>query len=145
MKTRNLIALLMTILGWTLMSCDKAPFGENLQCNQAQIDKSFTAGTGELWCLSGSDLKIQFTDVVEDSRCNVSDITCVWAGRYVMAATLLYGGESIQDTFYAQHGWRDTLYTGPYKIILEKVKPETRESMEPLEDEAYNFDVVIRQ
>ena len=97
------------------------------------------------WCFEEADWKIRFGPFIEDSRCNVPDIVCVWAGRYVMAATIYNHGETVQDTFEAVYNWTDTIYQGPYQIILSKVYPEIRTSMEPLDPSNYSFDIIVKQ
>ncbi|HEX5112662.1 MAG TPA: hypothetical protein VFV79_07435 [Saprospiraceae bacterium] len=87
--------------------------------------------------------KITFGPFLEDSRCNVPEIDCVWAGRYVMAA-LIEGAETERDTFYAERDWRDTLHVYPYTIILNKVFPETRTTMGNLDSSAYSFEIIIK-
>lgn len=59
-----------------------------------------------------------------------------------MAATV-DNGETIQDTFYAEINWSDTLYLDR-QIILSKVYPETRISMEPLDTSKYSFDIIVK-
>ncbi|MDQ3017791.1 MAG: hypothetical protein M3R25_13855 [Bacteroidota bacterium] len=127
-----------------LMSCEKK-ITDNLSCNQIQLNKPFTAGIDDEFCLEGQDWKIKFGPFVEDSRCNVPTIQCVWAGRFVMGATITNNGEVLNDTFIAEHNWQDTLYNGPYKIILKTVKPEIRTSMEPLAPSAYSFEMLVTQ
>lgn len=62
-----------------------------------------------------------------------------------MAVTIDDQGESVQDTFYAEYNWTDTIYQGAYKVILSKVYPEERTSMEPLDPSAYSFEIIVKQ
>lgn len=125
-----------------LNSCDKKT--ENpLSCNHITLNTPFKARISEQWCVEAADWKITFGPFIEDSRCNVDGFDCVWAGRYVMAATI-EKGETVRDTFFAVHNWSDTLYHAPYQIILSKVYPETRLSMEPLDPAAYSFDIIVK-
>ena len=142
MKTSVLRALGLFFLILMINSCDKKTAGP--ECNEITLNQTFTAKINEQWCLEDADLKIRFGPFLEDSRCNVPNIDCVWAGRYVMGTTIDTGTE-IQDTFYAVHNWTDTLYHNSYRIILAKVYPEIRTSMEPLDDSAYSFDVIVKQ
>ena len=133
--------MLLLIPLMALTACDKKTTA-NLSCNQISLDIPFTAKIDETWCLD--DWKIRFGPFVEDSRCNVPGIECIWAGRYVMAATI-DNGETVQDTFYAVRDWRDTLYSGPYKVILNKVFPETRPTTDPLDPSAYLFEMIVKK
>ena len=122
--------------------CDQKS-DSGLPCNEIHLNQAFTARVGEDWCIPETGWKINFGPVVEDSRCNVTGIECVWAGRFVLAAAI-NNGDVIQDTFYAVSNWQDTLYSGPYKIYLNTVKPEMRESMEPLDPSKYSFEMVVK-
>lgn len=113
-------------------------------CNQAVLNKSFTAKIGEEWCLAGTDWKMKLDAVVEDSRCNVTNVDCVWAGRCVMAVTIDEDGSSLRDTFYAVHNWQDTLYSGSYAVYLNLIKPETRPTTDPIDAASYSFEMVIK-
>ena len=111
--------------------------------NQITLNQRFTAKIGETWCLPTENWEITFNATVEDSRCNVVDVECVWAGRCVLA-TNIDAGTSVRDTFYAVDDWRDTLIAGNHTIILDKVHPVTRPSTDPLPESAYAFDVIVK-
>lgn len=142
MKKYNSIigGLLLTVL--SLAGCDKKT-NANPDCHAIVVNQTFNAKIGEKWCIEEADWSIQFGPFLEDSRCNVDSLICVWAGRYVMAATI-DNGDPAQDTFYAEHNWTDTLYNGPYSIILSKVYPETRQTMEALDPSLYSFDIIVK-
>jgi len=123
-------------------SCEKTSEGSP-QCDQIALNQPFTAKIGETYCLPNQNWKITFGPLIEDSRCNVPDIDCIWAGRFVMGA-LIEGAESERDTFYAEREWRDTLHVAPYAIILNKVFPETRTTMEPVDTSGYSFEIIIK-
>jgi hypothetical protein len=134
--------LSLTLILFGFSGCDKKN-GSDPSCNQIILNKPFTAKIAEQWCLDETNWKITFGPFVEDSRCNVPQIECVWAGRYVMAVTI-NNGETVQDTFEAVRNWSDTLYQGSYSIILNKVFPEVRNSMEPLDPAKYSFEVIVK-
>ncbi|MDZ4747494.1 MAG: hypothetical protein SH808_03350 [Saprospiraceae bacterium] len=111
--------------------------------NEVHLNKPFTAKIGEQWCLTQSDWKMKFDAIIEDSRCNVTNIDCVWAGRFVMAVTI-DNGDILSDTFFAVHNWQDTIASGPYSIYLNLVKPEIRSTTDPLDPSAYSFEMVVK-
>ena len=113
-------------------------------CNQALLNKPFVAKIGEEWCLAQTDWKMKLDAVVEDSRCNVTNIDCIWAGRYVMAVSFTQDGTTLQDTFLAVNNWRDTIYNGSYAIYLNLVKPETRPTTDPIDPTSYSFEMLIK-
>ena len=144
MKTLLSIALCSCFLLFGFSGCDKNCSADP-SCNEINLNKPFTARLGESWCLESEDLEIQFWNTVEDSRCNVPGIECVWAGRYVMSLWLIYGGDAVvEDTFYAVHNWTDTLYSGNLSIILNKVFPESRPTTDPIDQKNYSFEVVVK-
>ena len=138
MTTKFLTIILMLLV---FNGCDQK---SSLTCKEITLNQTFQAEIGEEWCVSAANWKVKFGPFIEDSRCNVPGIDCVWAGRYVMAATFTHG-ETVQDTFFAVNNWRDTLYQGGYEIILDKIYPETRTSMSALPPEDYRFDVLVKQ
>jgi hypothetical protein len=142
MKNYFSLTLLALAGMFTNQACDKNTDAE-LTCKSITVNKPFTAKIGEEWCIPATGWSITFGPTIEDSRCNVPEIDCVWAGRFVMAATI-DNGEITQDTFFAVNNWRDTLYSGSYTIILDKVKPEIRSSTELLDPSAYSFDMIVR-
>ncbi len=142
MKIYNSLISVLLIAAFSSTGCEKK-LNSNSSCNQITLNETFTAKIGEEWCLDAADWKITFGPLIEDSRCNVPGIQCIWAGRYVMAATI-NNGEIVQDTFVADTNWQDTLYQGAYKIILAKVYPEIRTTTEPLDPSKYSFDVIVK-
>lgn len=144
MKYLFSIAAGLSLFFLNFSGCEKKNNTDAL-CNQITLNKPFNAKINELWCLDQVDWSIRFGPFVEDSRCNVANIECIWAGRYVMEATITNGGQQTKDTFYAVNNWSDTLYQDNYKIILTKVYPEMRQTMDPLDPSKYAFDITVQQ
>lgn len=144
MKYLISISIGLSFLFLSVSGCDKKN-NPDLPCNPITLNKPFLAKIDELWCLDQADWSIRFGPAVEDSRCNVPGIECVWAGRYVMAATIITADGEDRDTFYAIHNWSDTLHQDGYNIYLKKVYPEIRPTMEPLDPAKYSFDIVVEQ
>jgi len=142
-KSLLALSLLLSLcLSLFSASCDKKSEGTPL-CDPITLNKPFTAKIGETYCLPSEHWEISFGPFVEDSRCNVSGLDCFWQGQYVMGISI-DNGEIVRDTFYAVNDWRDTLFHAPYHIVLNKVFPETRASMEPLDTSAYSFEVIVK-
>jgi len=59
-------------------------------------------------------------------------------------AALIESNETTRDTFFADDDWRDTIQRSGHTIILNKVMPEIRETMEPLDTSAYSFEIIIK-
>lgn len=124
-------------------SCDdKLPFPANCMTFQAGVP--FEAAIQETWCDESGDFALTLGPILEDSRCNVPGIKCVWAGRFVLAATFQHAGIS-RDTFYAVEAWRDTIVVDNREIILDKIFPETRTDMGIVDTSAYRFRLIINK
>jgi hypothetical protein len=136
-----LLSMLM-LAGLFFPGCDKKSEGNPL-CQSIILDKPFLAKIGETFCLPAQNWEITFGPFLEDSRCNVPGLDCLWQGQYVMGITIDHEGIT-RDTFYADGDWRDTLYNAGYTIILDKVYPETRTDMIPLDTSAYSFDIIVK-
>ncbi len=144
MKYLVSITVALSFLLLNFSGCDKKNNTDAL-CNQITLKKTFTAKIDEVWCLDQANWSIRFGPLVEDSRCNVPNIDCIWAGRYVMAATIIDSDGEVRDTFYAVQNWTDTLHQGIYNIYLNKVYPDIRPTMEALDPAKYSFDIVVEQ
>ena len=141
---KNYISLTVFLVSAILSSpgCDPKT-DANPQCHEITLGKTFTARIGEVWCVPSTDWKIAFGPIIEDSRCNVPGIDCIWAGRFVMGANI-DNGEIITQNFEAVYNWQDTLYSGPYAIYLNLVKPEIRTTTDALDPSAYSFDIIVK-
>ncbi|MFZ1675939.1 MAG: hypothetical protein WAT91_01625 [Saprospiraceae bacterium] len=144
MKYLVSVSLALSFIFLNFSGCDKRNNTDAL-CNQIILKKPFTAKIDELWCLDQDNWSIRFGPFIEDSRCNAPLIDCVWAGRYVMAATIIDNDGEKRDTFYAVNNWSDTLHLGIYNVFLNKVYPEIRPTMEQLDPSKYSFDVIVEQ
>ena len=141
---KNYISLTVLVVSTILSSPGCDPKADtNPPCNTIKLNKNFTARIGEQWCIPSTDWKITFGPMLEDSRCNVPNIECIWAGRFVMSATV-DNGDAILQTFEAVNNWKDTIQSGPYSIYLNLIKPEVRPSTEPLDPSAYSFEIVVK-
>ncbi len=141
---KNYISLTVLLVSTILSSpgCDPKT-DANPQCHEITLGKTFTARIGEVWCVPSTDWKIAFGPLVEDSRCNVPNVECIWAGRFVMGANI-DNGEIITQNFEAVHNWQDTIYSGPYAIYLNLVKPEIRPTTDPIDPSNYSFDIIVK-
>ncbi|MBK9984509.1 MAG: hypothetical protein IPP15_19445 [Saprospiraceae bacterium] len=144
MKYLFYISISLSFIFLNFSGCDKKDTTDPL-CNQITLNKPFLAKIDEQWCLDQANWSIRFGPLVEDSRCNVPGIDCFWAGRFVMAATIINSDGEERDTFYAVRNWTDTLQQGIYNIYLNKIYPEMRPTMELLDPSKYSFDVIIEK
>jgi hypothetical protein len=140
MKTQFFI-LIVTIL--LIYACrDRA--GTALPCKEITPGVLFEAKVHETWCLPDESVKLSINSIVEDSRCNVKDIVCVWAGRAVLEL-LIETKEipSYRDTFYAVENWQDTLSIGNYDLELALIHPQERLDTS-VDTAAYRFQMILK-
>ena len=124
--------------------CDKRDVVEEGACDEFTLGEEFEARIHDTWCLQNGDLTITFQRILDDSRCNIQDVECVWAGKFTMEVDIREGGATRRDTFDAVHNWQDTIMTGAYDIALIKVLPEIR-IMNNLPDTSdYRLRVVVQ-
>ncbi len=132
----------LVISSLTITSCSKSKTETPFVCHDITLGESFTAKLGEEWCLPSTGWKMTIGPFIEDGRCNIPDIICVWEGAFIMGATFENGAETI-DTFYAIGEWKDTLINGPYTIRLNKIFPLTRDSFDPADLDDYAFEMIV--
>ncbi len=134
---------LLTFSSLMLFSCDVSRSDASLLCQEIVPGQTFTAVPGATYCEPVSGWEMTLGPVIEDSRCNVNGLACIWEGRFVMGVSFQNGGVD-QDTFYTGGNWRDTLYHGPFAIMLNEVYPLNRTSFEILDSSEYSFDMIIQ-
>lgn len=140
---KNHICLtILTISCLFLASCTKSKTETPFDCKEITLGETFIAKFGEEWCVPQTGWKMTFGPFIEDGRCNITDIVCVWEGQFVMGATFDDGTETV-DTFYAITNWRDTLINGSHTIILNKIYPLIRDSFAPVDLEDYSFEMIV--
>ncbi|UCC17889.1 MAG: hypothetical protein JSU58_04875 [Dehalococcoidales bacterium] len=61
--------------------------------NEYNIGEEFTLSIGETASIHGEDLRIQFLEISEDSRCP-RNVTCVWEGRAIAIIEVFIGDTS---------------------------------------------------
>lgn len=140
---KNHICLTILVLGTVfLASCTKSKTETPFDCKEITLGETFSAKFGEEWCVPQTGLKMTLGPFIEDGRCNIPGILCVWEGQFVMGVTF-ENGEATKDTFYAVKNWRDTLSHGPHTIMLNKIYPLTRTSFDPMDLEEYTFEMIV--
>jgi hypothetical protein len=103
------------------------------------LDQPFTLGGGQEATLNGEDLRLRFTEVLEDSRCPKA-VECFWTGEARVSVDVQPdGGESttVQFNTNPAPGQSVQLVTADgYTVALESLEPypETPGESPDLED-----------
>lgn len=140
MKAISLSLIALTLL---LNACrDRSESA--LPCKEITEGVAFEAKVHESWCLPDGSVKLTVNSILEDSRCNVKDLVCVWAGRAVVEL-LIETNEvpSYRDTFYAVNNWQDTLQIGSHDLELTLVLPVERLDTN-VDTAAYRFQMILK-
>ena len=72
---------------------------------KARLGEEFSLGIGQSIVITGEDLRIEFLEISEDSRC-AKDVTCIWEGRVIAAVEISTDG-SPQQVKLSQPGLTD--------------------------------------
>ncbi len=62
---------------------------------KASLGEEFSLGIGQSIVITGEDLRIEFLEISEDSRC-AKDVTCIWEGRVIAAVEISTDGSPQQ-------------------------------------------------
>ncbi len=83
-------------------------------------------------------LKVQFLEVVEDSRCP-SDATCIWAGRIVIAIRIWYLGQDLGEHHLTlgEGSAPAQIVVAKHLVRLDRALPVPRADFMPLEPADY--------
>jgi len=94
------------------------------QSTEPTIGNEFQLAFGEAATIPDAAVRLQFTDVVTDSRCPLQ-AQCVWAGDAAIAieiASTPSGGDSRTDTLHTTLDPRSVTFDG-YELHLVRVEP----------------------
>jgi len=78
------LALTYLIILLLLLTFSSACSGQ-----KADLGKEFALHIGQTTDISGENLQVTFTSVVEDSRCPTG-VSCIWAGQVSCAVQIIY-------------------------------------------------------
>ncbi len=111
------------------------------------LHEPFALPAGESVSVAATDLRVTFTNVVEDSRCP-TDVECFWTGRAVVEMEVQAGTDAPQtitfDTNPAPTELRDTIEVAGYSIHLQSLDPYPK-TPDPISFADYVATVVVSQ
>lgn len=112
------------------------------------IDQPFTLHGGQEATISGQELRLRFTEVLEDSRCP-TQVECFWTGQARIAVVVTRGGSAPSTVEFntnpapGQH--KQTLDVGGYTIELQSLDPYPQTPDEALAFENYRATLLVRK
>ena len=106
MKNKLLVAITVCLL-LLISSC--------IAGNEVEVHpgEEFSLKSGQIAVISGENLKIEFVEVTEDSRCP-KGVTCIWAGRVVAKVKISMDGDT-DELLLTQHGLSEEYATVDYR------------------------------
>ena len=135
--------LLVVISSLALISCRDLT-GRALPCQEITPDVEFVVKVHDTWCLPDESLKVTFNTILEDGRCNVKDIICVWAGQAVIELLVeTYETGQYMDTLTAVDNWQGSIDIGSYTLALTQILPIERTEWE-VDTTSYRFRMVLK-
>jgi hypothetical protein len=88
---------------------------------------SFTLAPGESAAVKGTDARITFKRVTEDSRCPV-DVTCVWAGDAKIEITISRNGAADETRILSITASKSEATVGNLRIRFASLAPVPRQA-----------------
>jgi hypothetical protein len=101
--------------------------------NPSPSARTLSVKAGETGSVSGSDVRITFRSVTEDSRCPL-DVTCVWEGNGQVALTVSSSGGS-EDVVLNTTTQPRRVEVAGIRIVLASLAPYP--SGEPIDPDEY--------
>ncbi len=103
---------------------------------KARLGQEFSLSIGQSIVITGEDLRIEFLEISEDSRC-AKDVTCIWEGRVIAAVEISTNG-SPQQVKLSQPGLTDEPARetyGEYELTFKVVPYPEKAAIEIATDE----------
>ncbi len=136
--------ILFSVVLLFIFGCEKEESTLDAHFN---LDETFTLKFGEEATCSCGNLEVQFSDVIEDSRCP-QNVECVWEGQVSVQISILDENNSeLQTLELTKHlddiaPATDTL--GNYIYFLKEVLPYPLEPMN-IEENDYEIELIVTE
>lgn len=112
------------------------------------LNEPFVLPAGASVQVTGTDLRLTFSAVVEDSRCPTM-VSCFWTGRAVVDIEVQIGEDTSQtitfDTNPAPTELLDTVDVNGYTVHLESLDPYPEHPDNPIPFEAYTATLIVSE
>jgi hypothetical protein len=135
------------VLGMTLVGCQ---LGQKAVARPLEfsIDKEFSLAGGQEATIRAEDLRLRFTEVLEDSRCP-TQVECFWTGQARIAVLVeLPGREPTTVQFNTNPAPSQNVQNaqvGGYTVSLQSLDPYPQTSDESIALEQYRATLVVHK
>jgi hypothetical protein len=94
---------------------------ESMENNQVSLDTEFSLKIGQSVNLQEQGIVIEFTDVLDDSRCP-SDVECIWEGTVTLALKIYVQGSNLGEYILNSSNLHKASFLG-YYVKLKVLNP----------------------
>lgn len=107
------------------------------------VNEEFTLSPGQTAAVSGTNLRVTFERVREDSRCP-TDVNCIWEGDAIVVLTVKADAEETTREVHTQGGESRSRNApaGNHRVTLVRLDPAPR-STGAIEASAYRATLVV--
>ena len=115
---------------------------------EAALDQEFVLHGGQQVAIRGADLRLRFTDVLEDSRCP-TDVECFWTGQARIAVDAELGQDTPTSLKFNTNPAPGQTVTqadvAKYSIELLSLEPYPQRPENPIPFEDYRATFTVRK
>ena len=107
------------------------------------LNEEFTLAPGQTASVNGTNVRLTFERVKEDSRCP-TDVTCIWEGDAIVVLKVRVEAAEVTREVHTQGGEPRSRKApaGDYVVTLVRLDPVPR-STDPIEPSAYRATLVV--
>lgn len=143
----NPLRLLVAVVAVPLIGCQASPQAD-ADPMEFDLNEDFSLPGGREAVIRGEDLRLRFTQVLEDSRCP-SEVECFWTGQARVAVLVEPAGHAATtvefNTNPAPGQNVQTALVAPYTIGLQALEPYPRTIDEPIPLDDYRVTLSVRR
>lgn len=137
----------VAVLTVALMAC-QAVRNADADPVEFTLGKEFILGAGQEAVSGGDDLRVRFSDVLEDSRCP-TEVECFWTGQARIAVLIEPAGRPAAtadfNTNPAPGQNAQTVRVDDYTVELKALDPYPRTPDEPISFEDYRATLLVQR
>ena len=138
-------ALLIAALALALVGCQMSREAD-ADPDEFTLGQEFVLGGGQEAAFSGNDLRVRFSELLEDSRCP-TEVECFWTGQARIAVLVQPTGRPSTTAYFntnpAPGENVHTVRAGEYSVELRKLEPYPRTPDDPISFEDYRATLLV--
>jgi hypothetical protein len=137
----------VAVLGVALMAC-QAVRKADADPAEFTLGKEFILGAGQQAVSGADDLRVRFSEVLEDSRCP-TEVECFWTGQARIAVLIEPAGIPATtadfNTNPAPGQNAQTVHADAYTVELKSLDPYPRTPDQPISFEDYRATLLVQR